>query len=324
MKVNRLLYGYVWLCSLIGYVIASEQRYINVSGSYKKNELICDIFKIGGSCKVNTVKAQKGSVCGSMKVKEGLIQDQLNVDGSLRVSGLLHVSEYNIGGSLKAKKIETIQANVGGSMTTNYIFCKEHLNVGGSLKTDVLKCNIFEVGGSTNAHEIYAREGTANGSMNIKQKAYFTTKLFVGGLLDCNNTQSDGETKVGLIKAKNSIFKDIVIQSLANRSYVSGNSVVYNGFSILAFFYSLWQCVERFFFGISQNTILAENERSEFANCTIESLLIEKNNNKKQIIELKNTSVLGEIVFAHGTQGEVWMDNNSQVRDIKNGTCVRK
>lgn len=72
---------------------------------------------------------------------------------------------------------------------------------------------------------------------------------------------------------------------------------------------------------------MIEDQKSEFENCTIESLVIDKDNNAKQIIELKNTYVVDKIVFTSKTKGEVWIHRNSQLGNqqtpnVQNGSVL--
>jgi cytoskeletal protein CcmA (bactofilin family) len=330
MKSSLLFCLYACMCFFIGFVIASEQQDIDESGSYNNTNLICRVFKIGGSCNTNNVQATSGKVGGSMNINDGVIKEQLIVDGSLTIYGMLHVSQYKIGGTLTAKKIETQQANVGGSITVKQIFCENNLTVGGSLCTKLLQCSAFKVGGTTTADRIYAAEGKINGSIHVKQEASFTKNLLVGGLLNCVNLKNFGSTKVGgTIKAQNSIFKDISIKSMGGHSYknssiscdgnvniniaIGNNNSIYNTFSFSTLFYAIFYPIWRYFFGGHQIALNVADEKSKFEDCTIESMLINKNNSAKQIIELKNTQVTDKIIFTPDTKGEVWLYGNSRV-----------
>lgn len=328
---NSLVFQLHFLgCLLIGSIIASEQKNIDVRGSYN-NDLMCHVFAIGGGCNANTVKADSGTVGGSMNTQHCVIKELLKIGGSINVTELMHVTQCNIRGSLNGNKIEMRQGNVGGSINAQDVFCEKNLNIGGSLYINTLKCATFEVGGTTNVDTIYAAKGKVNGSMWINKEAFFSKELCVKGSLHCTGMKNNGSTLVnGTITAKNSIYNDITIKNSAKYfnngisihfgtvsiNQNANSTVIYNGFSFSSIFNYMW----RYFFGESRSN---EGEKSEFDACEIDSMFISKPNNVKQIIELKNnTTVQGDIVFAkHTTKGTVRVSGNSQIKgNVINGT----
>jgi phage pi2 protein 07 len=338
MKSSVFFSFYVWIYLFVGSTIASEWKNISVGGSYTQSNLICNIFNIGDSCTTGEVEAEQGAVGDSMTATRIFITDYLSVGDSLTCHGLFKTKKFDVGDGCKqgtvvnsmtaTQIIITNFLKVGDSLKAEHIICKNNLDVGDKLEINKMECTTFKVGGETDAHEIYAKEATVHGSMCIKEKAHFTKKLFVGGLLNCIEMTNDGSTEVGgIIKAQKSIFKDISINSTVIRTF--NKSTVTYLFSFSALFYAIFYPIWRYFFGGNQIALNVADEKSEFENCKIESMLINKNNNAKQIIELKNTQVSDKIVFAPDTKGEVWMYGNSQVGNtqipnVQNGTVFYK
>ncbi|RTL07453.1 DUF3060 domain-containing protein [Candidatus Dependentiae bacterium] len=305
-----------------------------------KDTIKADKGDVGGSLTTRILNCKKFNIGGSCTVKDIIEADKGKVGGSL-TTAILNCKKFDVGGSCTVKDtIKADKGDVGGSLTTRILKCKKFDIAGSCTVQGTIEADGGEVGGAmtikqggTIKEELFVGSLLTCFNTNIN----VLVKLYLINAKKSNFKQVYIQNRCG---NDNAIFGDyltshgsvITVAGSGNNVHAtdgstvtvsgSGNSVYASSGSIVTIKNSYFACVYSFFSWLfykmtsffytvprdpnqfSDSTFM-EEEISIFEDCQVESIIVDKKNNKMQIIQLKNTVVTGNITFAKDTYGEV-------------------